>query len=59
MIKLPKHYYLEWRNMKSWYVIYRPTFLYIPIGWKVIGIAYSIAQTLEMIEMHQQFKGEK
>lgn len=59
MIELTKHYYLKWRNTKSWYVIYQPTFLYIPFDWQVVGTSYSMTQTLELIEMHRQFKGEK
>lgn len=59
MIELPKNYRTKWRNLGSWYVIYQPTFLWVPYNCTVIGIATSIAQTLEMIEAHQKFIGEK
>lgn len=58
-IELPKHYHVKWRDLRSWYVIYQHTFLWVPYRHTIIGISTSIAQTLEMVERRQKFRGEK
>lgn len=58
MIELPRHYHTKWRNVTSWYIIYQPTFLFIPYSSTIIGISTSITHTLKIVEMHQKFRGE-